>query len=143
MLFPKLLQKCSHVRADGFREGSVPIVDHAVNLGLDQQLCPLTSLELRITETFTIEPPSGQERPSPSWHLNHVFLAGLVLRCPFHRSPSQLHCELRLRLVAAKLLDTTGVKKQLISSFQTIIVGQSSQFRAASPDSANTQMSYD
>lgn len=32
---------------DGLREGPVPVVDDAVDLGLDQQLRPLTGLQLR------------------------------------------------------------------------------------------------
>lgn len=91
--------------------------------------------------TFTIDQTLRQERFSWSWHLNDVLLAGLVLRSPFHWSPSQVHCELRLRLVAAKLLETN--KKDSFFNSQTIMFGQSSQIRAARPDSVNMYISYD
>lgn len=35
------------MRVDGLRQGSVPVIDDAVDLGLDQQLRPLAGLQLR------------------------------------------------------------------------------------------------
>lgn len=46
-------------------------------------------------------------------YLNDVLLARLVLGGPLHRPPSQIDSELRLRLVAAKLLEQ---RKQLENS---------------------------
>lgn len=36
-----------YVCVDGLCERPVPVIDHTVDLWLDQQLCPLTSLQLR------------------------------------------------------------------------------------------------
>ena len=107
-----------HMCVDGLREGPVPVVDHAVDLWLDQQLCPLTGLQLgeeksallnllRFSDDFKMI-----RDHSKGWStvkLNHrylddVFLAGLVLGGPIHRPPSQINRELGLGLVAAKLL---------------------------------------
>lgn len=41
------MEKLPHVCVDGLSKGSVPVVDHTVDLRLDQQLCPLTGLQLR------------------------------------------------------------------------------------------------
>lgn len=43
----KMTAKTSpHMCVDGLCKGPVPVIDHAVDLWLDQQLCPLTSLQL-------------------------------------------------------------------------------------------------
>lgn len=99
-----------HVCVDGLCEGPVPVIDHAVDLRLDQQLCPLTSLQLGEEKStlFHISNPRGDRKSRRTVkpdgrYLNDMFLAGLVLGGPLHRPPSQVHSELRLRLVAAKL----------------------------------------
>lgn len=40
------IETSPHMGVDGLCEGPVPVIDHAVDLWLDEQLCPLTSLQL-------------------------------------------------------------------------------------------------
>ena len=74
-------ERSTHMCTDGVCQDSVPVVDDAVDLWLDQQLCPLMGLQL-----------------------NDVLLAGLILRGPINWPPSEIHSEFRLRLVTPKLL---------------------------------------
>lgn len=83
-----------HVCVDGLGEGSVPIVDDAVDLRLDQKLRPLTSLQLREEreanghiERYQRDSCSPAKRDSGSTvasYLDDVLLARLVLGGPVH-----------------------------------------------------------
>lgn len=107
-----------HVCVDGLCEGPVPVIDHAVDLWLDQQLSPLTGLQLgegksallHLFQSVLIKMITFRSTLKLDCrYLDDMFLAGLVLGGPVHRPPSQINCELGLRLVAAKLLKS---KKQ-------------------------------
>lgn len=106
---------------DGLCKGAVPVTDDTVDLRLYQELCSLTGLQLeeeRIKSQNSsacsdmFEPKMTEKTRAESWeqvqwvqHLDDVLLAWFVLGGPLHCPPAQIHSELRLRLIAAKLLE--------------------------------------